>query len=553
MMDFRRRRILRILLAGLLGLGSAWQALRWGSTSFSASRHASVPLREGNVQAPEERSQPSVASSQLTDAILEHWASVPLEEWRESGKTNAPRALMGRLALRRDIDQVNAYIMSVTPWGRVGSTWSLNRDGDYDFTLAALVPILFQFGDDPTVLYPDTVDHLVRVLLTVEGGQPELSVPSTLGLVRDTENHILMTEGSRYLKNRWMRLHGSPKPLHDNVANGLESWLLDHLEELRRQGLYEFNSIPYEGYTLTALLNLEAFGSVDVRASARRLLDQLNWQYALGSSSLRQFAPFRRQRGHSRDTALDGDYQTALMKAWLSLTPDASSDFEVRGGGYHHALWACWSPYRLPDQTAQWALNKPRDYLVRLGHGPESSPEIYSGGPGYLLTAGGVGRGRSSLVVCRPTTLMLDDGASKLSDLIHLAGPGMQFDKWNNTGVWRKFAVAAGPVHIPEGWDPAAKGPLWSVYQRGQHGIAVASSPGIGIVYLSRSANPHAVLSAVADANNDPEELRKSFTIPQGVVVEYALQAPRDRWVITSVDGTPVDRELDKWPLMDEM
>ena len=39
-------------------------------------------------------------------------------------------------------------------------------------------------------------------------------------------------------------------------------------------------------------------------------------------------------------------------------------------GSHHIALWACWSPYRLPDETVRWIAEKPRAYFVRLGHGP---------------------------------------------------------------------------------------------------------------------------------------------------------------------------------------
>jgi hypothetical protein len=123
------------------------------------------------------------------------------------------------------------------------------------------------------VLYPQTRDHLLNTLLPLEGGDPLVKVPRTLGLIPDTENHLLMTEGSRYLKNRWLALHGSSLSMHDNVANGLEEWLLTLIEELRMAGLHEFNSIPYEGYTLTALLNLDAFGSQKIQFATRKLLD----------------------------------------------------------------------------------------------------------------------------------------------------------------------------------------------------------------------------------------------------------------------------------------
>ena len=39
--------------------------------------------------------------------------------------------------------------------------------------------------------------------------------------LEDSENHILMTEGSRYLKNQWLKKHGNDDPKFDNEINGV--------------------------------------------------------------------------------------------------------------------------------------------------------------------------------------------------------------------------------------------------------------------------------------------------------------------------------------------
>jgi hypothetical protein len=547
-----RKRAKHLALALLLAGTGIIVFGRWALDRLGAAAPANrVPLAAGNVSVPTARTRTWNERSKLTDEILEYWAKHPLGDWRTDGKIGAPRALMGRFALQRDLKAANAYLSRVEPWGEAGSTWARHPAGDYDFTLAGLTPILFLFGDKPDVLFPDTRDHLLNVLLNLEGGDPLETVPRALGLVRDTENHLLMTEGSRYLKNRWLALHGSLDPRHDNVVNGLETWLLKLITELRTAGLYEFNSIPYEGYTLTALLNLEAFGSDSVRSAARDLLDQLNWKYALGSLSFRRFPPFRRQYSHAKDTALDGDRHVALMKTWASLMPDGPQNLAL-SGGHHVALWACWSPYRLPDDIAQWLVMKPRDYFVRLGHGPGGSPEIYSGGPGYLLTAGGVNRGERSMIVARPITLLLDDGATDLSQILSLSGAGDNFREWNNTGVWKSFAVAAGAVHVPGKWPPVAQGTLWTVYQRGDLCIAVFAPGQPGLVYLCRSGEPFAVLEAVEQANGNAAALQTSFQVPGGDRIGYDVAAPKDRWVITNISGRPTDRRFDRWPRIEE-
>jgi hypothetical protein len=525
-----------------------------------AARWRHVPRSAGAVPVPQAHALVWEETSPLTEELLAHWASQPLPDWQEEGKVTAPRVLMAKFALQQDLDAANAYLLAQVPWGRSGSTWELHQEGDYDFTLAALTAILWLYGDEPDVLYPETRRHLLDTLLIEEGWRPEggrarTAVPRTLGLVRDTENHLLMTEGSRYLKNRWLMLHGSEDPIYDNRRNGMEIRMLELLEELRTAGLYEFNSIPYMGYTLTALMNLQAWGSDDVRAAAHEILDRENWVYALGSLNYRRFAPFRRQLRRADLTSLDADYQTAMIKTWMSLHPEAPPVPDLTEGR-HHALWAALLPYRLPDGTARWILAKPEPYFVRVGHGPRSSPELYSGGPGYLISAGGVHRGKRSMIVARPITLMLDeivDGdARELEDVLHLAGPGETFTGWNNTGVHQDFAIAAGPVHVPEGWTPSFSNELWQIYPGAENlSIAVHSQGDLGIVAIFRDGDARAVLNAVSRANGSGITLKRTFVWPDGPELTYNPHAPKNLWVMIAVDGEPLDRAFDSWPLLD--
>jgi hypothetical protein len=376
-------------------------------------------------------------------------------------------------------------------------------------------------------------------------------VPRTLGLVRDTENHLLMTEGSRYLRNRWLEIHGSTDPEHNNLENGLEDWMLSFLSELSEAGLYEFNSMPYLGYTMTALMNLEAFGSEAVRLAARKVLDRANWEYAVGSLSLRRFAPFRRQLRKADATSLNSDYHTALMKVWMSLREETSLDLAMTGG-LHHALWACLLPYRLPDETANWIEEKPNSYFVRIGHGAKSSPEIYSGDHDYLISAGGVHRGKRSMIVARPITLMLDDTAQELKNVFHLAGPGSDFKEWNNTGVYRNFACAAGPVHVPDGRTPVAENDLWKIYHCNEDlSLAIHSQQDLGLICLFRNGDAEDILRQVSEPNSDPKLLYSEFQWPGGTRIIYDAKAPRDQWVIISASGQAMNRNYDRWSLMD--
>ncbi|MCH7546133.1 MAG: hypothetical protein IID30_07000, partial [Planctomycetes bacterium] len=390
--DHRMSRFLKwlkriaIVLIFLLAIGYAWLWHILGTSSVTT--HGSVNLNTGNIDFPTERTRVWSARSTLTDSILLYWSQREIKDWAKDGKVTIPRILIGKLAVGRDIAFVNEYLQERQPRGTVGSTGPFHSTGDYDFTLAGLSLLLYSFGDNPDVLYPETVDHIVDVLMTQEGGKPKVFTPRVLGLpLRDTENHILMTEGSRYLKNRWKALHGNREPKYDNATNGLEDYLLEYLGEIERAGYHEYNSRPYQGYTLTALMNIEAFSAPPVRTVARSLLDRTNWEYALSSMTFRRFPPFRRQPRRAKDTDLDGDYITDMMKTWMSL--GGVDDLYVRAGA-HQALWVCMIPYRLPDAVAEWVMQKPSDYFIQMGHGNDGSPEIYSGGPGYLISSGGV-------------------------------------------------------------------------------------------------------------------------------------------------------------------
>lgn len=520
-------------------------ALPGSAQCLGAGRARVWRLAPGDLAVPSARGSGWRARSALADRLLARWAARELPDWKTHGKVQAPRILLAKLALGRDLEEVNAYLCARRPWGESGSSWPLHPRGDYDFTEIVLAAILHLFGDDEERLQPATRRHLIDVLLVDRGDRPRRFVPGTFGRVRETENHLLMTEGSRYLRGRWLALHGG------RAARGssrLESWLVGFLDELEQAGFHEFNSLPYEGYSLTALLVLEAFGSAALRARARALLDRRAWTYALGSLGLRRCAPFRRQLGRAGERRLDVDGATALMKVWVSFWAEGPVDVEV-AHGLEHALLACVLPYRPPERAVRWALRKPSRYFVRLGHGPGASPEIYAGGPGYLLSAGGVHRGLCSRIAARPITLLLDDGARTLDEVVHLAGPGPRHERWNSTGVWRDFAVAAGPVHVPRGWRPEAVAGSWAVYVRGGLRIAVHSGPDLGVVAIFHDGSPRALAETLAETNPDPQRLRRTFHRPGDGRVDYDVDAPADRWVLEAADGGALERRFDTWPL----
>lgn len=543
-------RVLTFILWGVIALlALGYGALWWLTATASVSTHGEFDPGPGNIAVPSFRSEPTQPTSELTRQLLARWASKPLQDWQQEGKVNMPRVLAARLAKNTDVEAVNEYLQAATVRGTVGSVGPFHPGGDYDFTLAGLCLILFSFGDSPERLYPETVDHIVNVLMTEEGGEPVVYTPRLLGLpLRDTENHILMTEGSRYLKNRWLRLHGNEDARFDNRTNGLEAFLLEYLGHMETAGFHEYNARPYIGYTLTALLNLQSFGGAPVSEAATRILDRANWEYAIGSLDYRRFPPFRRQPRRAQDTDLDGDYHTAMVKAWMSLRDSNTREFEIRRGD-HQALWVPLTSYRLPDETAQWIDEKPNEYFVRMGHGDDGSPEIYAGGPGYLITAGGIANDRFEQAVARPTTLMLNDGELDLAGVLQITGKGSDFRQWNNTGVFERLAVGHRAL-VPRDWVALATRGALSAYRQASQLILVYADDDKALMYLPPVDDVEVAMARFLQLNGSAAQLGRRFVNFDGAVIEYDIDAPLDTWVIESVSGQTQDRAFGSWPLM---
>ncbi len=517
---------------------------------FGAGRILNRPLKQGNVVLPDTRNLLPSSDSHLREALLNYWSSMPFPESGEKIKLQTPRIILACFSRRVRTDEANRKLMTLMPHGVTGSHWALNPGGDYDFTLLGLTPILFMFGDNDTILYPAARDHLLNVLLTADGDHFDISVPHTLGLIEDTENHVLMTQGSRYLKNRWLRLHGNEDPRFNNLTNGMEEKLAHYLDAILKEGIYEFNSNPYQGYTLSALLSLNAFGSKKIRDLSRAILDRVNWQYALGSFDFKRFPPMRRRYNHASDTIMDRDYQGIMMRVWESFYHD-SLNLQVTHGE-HMAIWAALMPYRPPDSVLRMVLKKPFPYFVKIGHNRNSCPEIYSGDADYLLSAGGVNQGKHSLIVARPVILFCDTSVRILSGVFHTSGPGDDFMKWNNTGVYKYFACAAGPVHVPSSYTPLAGNGDWKIFRISDHHLlAVFSSGNLGVLVVSAQQDANILLKRILDLNPVPGDLKTIFHHPDGDIIEYDVMAPRDKWVIRKINGKEAGRDFYDWPFFE--
>lgn len=566
----RRRQAARLAILLLLAVAlSSCAIVRPFTTAlFGEARVRAKHLPAGDLAVPDQSRPPGpdllppadltgVAGERI-DALLEEWASREIPDWREEGKVTAPRVLLAKLAVaERDpgaseaaIEELNAYLLAAEPWAGIGSTWVLRPRGDYDFSLPPLTAILYRYGDRPELLYPQTREHLLAVLLNQEGDRFRTTVPRGLWLVAETENHILMTEGSRYLKNQWLAANGSTDPAHDNAGNGLEDELVSFIREIDEAGAFEFNSTPYIGYTLMALLTLEAYAADPVADAARATIDRINYEYALGSIGLRRWAPYRRQRSRADRTDLSDHPHTAMMRTWVALAGHAVPPVE---SNTHQAIYAALMPYRLPESVADLAVSTSTERYVQIGRGPRASPEIYSAGDGWLLSAGGTGRPTRSQIVARPITLMLADGADDLSQLFWLGGEGAH-ERWNNTGVVYGAAVGEAPLHVPAGRVAVDQAGPWHLFVDDATGVSIAAAETdlvAALVILDAAGGEGSTSSAFSQlsADNPAQSLDEGrLLLADSVVVHFDIGAPHNRWVITAVDGEPTESDLTEWP-----
>jgi hypothetical protein len=547
----------RAMIIAVIIFASFCVTVRLIALYAGAGRDVATPVPLGAAY-PDERITPSgPEATPRGQAAVKFDSTTELMCQDVGGRRFQPRVALAKLHEGVYIKEVNDAIRTTKAWKDSGSTWVFHPSGDYDFDETDIVEILFLFADRPDRLYPETARHIVDNLLIEDGAAPHEYAPLTCGLAPETENHILMREGARHLRNQWRFEYGTPEeranPLYDNARNGHAKWLVGHLQELINAGFYEFNSMPYLSFTLRALLNLEAFPkNPEVRNGARRLLDSLSVQFAFGSLDLRRCAPFRRQEYRAGDTNLLEDRLTPYMQVWTSGSKllYSQAPFDSREETPAELL-----PYRPPRAVREWVLEKPTHYFAKFGHGPVSSPEIYSGGPGYLVSAGGAHRGYLSMIGARPSSLLLRDGATDLQNCVHLVGKG-GWKKWNNTGVCRGFACSNGAVIVPERMATAANAGGWNVFAVDvTPGLMFATYGGDGVALLAvfpdSKETAQELAEKLAGANKNADELRTMFHRPDGGSVSYDLNAPKNKWVITAIDGKPTNRDFDAWPQMD--
>jgi hypothetical protein len=345
------------------------------------------------------------------------------------------------------------------------------RTGEYDVNLTWLVSVIYKYYH---VLPRDVQDHIIDNLLNQRGPfDPGDTRPFSPLPVPETENHLMMIESARYLTNQLLhRRTGDPR--YDNARNGMDGWMLKHLQNFLKNDFIEYNARPYQDYTMSALLNLYSYTSAHspsasrVKTAARMVLDYLMAKVAVSSNDSRRSVTYRRKASYNTPGFIDGhiDPQNAFSMAFAGTT-DMVGTGTLPGNFAWEMQWAGLSEYRVPDAVLDLMVNRPHRVFFQRFHHHATADEIYAGSPSYLISSGGrhakpaysvlgVLHSDDDIGLAVPTTFMPTGQFTTRDDLIRFDGARADARR-SNLGVAEDFACGLNPV-VPKVYAAAAVG-----------------------------------------------------------------------------------------------
>jgi hypothetical protein len=331
-------------------------------------------------------------------------------------------------------------------------------------TAAGLVaaPFLIAAGEDPT----------------------ELILPHADIRVRETENHRLMIETSRFLTNADIiaRLEAKNYDHVDDIRADqaeVRQWLLRRLQDIAAHDFQEYNARPYTRYSLNAVLNLHDFagvhGDTQLATAARIVLDLSAAKFAATSNRGRRVVPFRRLSENDGDDTFGDPGATAdLFNAVSGADHEIaramilSGQTQLIAGGppmpaLVEMLNAATSPYRLPPPVLSAAVER-RAFTQTMRH---TGVEHVLQSPAFTISAGGVRTGPtlSTLGLSRDvdrgvavqTSIIPTVAGSRLGDLFRFRGVGRQHERSDNTCVAEGFACGVQP-QLPPAFSACTSG-----------------------------------------------------------------------------------------------
>ena len=275
------------------------------------------------------------------------------------------------------------------------------------------------------------------------------AVAAALITIPETENHLWMINSTKYLNNQYIMANGGTG--YSSDQSDLRKWILDEMQKVLKKDFTEYNSRPYQRYSLVAIMNLADFAEdVDVRSGAQLVLEYAIAKYSVASNEGRRLAPYRRKREylpHVDGIPRDG---TALT----TTSPPANGLFDLSGGAdYLHALgllyygvslnllefdgnpyaatksyasqaiYGATSSYRPDATTFSLALERGNAPSVhqRLHH---HGWEIASSGASFTITAGGLttGMAKNTTIDAIDQLFVPDDLGAAIPTVVMFAG-----------------------------------------------------------------------------------------------------------------------------------
>ncbi|GEM_PF-7092464 len=246
--------------------------------------------------------------------------------------------------------------------------------------------------------------------------------------IDETENHLLMQNTSRYLKNKLMMAElarAGNREAFDKISDlndDVREWLLKRMQRIAKEDFLEYNAKPYARLSHFALLNLIDY-ACDVRwnydlaglqrgadapcddkdkaivTAAAAVFDLSAAKAAVGSLEGRRLIPFRR-RAEVNKQFYDGrpltelvqgaDTMIGALQVWTGnnrFAPTGIAKPETFGQLSFYST----SRYRPDPMILDIAVDKTTPRVQQYRH---FGREAYVSGNGWLLTAGGNDEGQ---------------------------------------------------------------------------------------------------------------------------------------------------------------
>lgn len=447
------------------------------------------------------------------------------------------------------------------------------RDGDYDFLLQYFVAIAMldqQSGE--RLLSDEARQSLESKFLYVVGGKAtslRFHFPDCrfLGKIKDTENHVLMTEAARFLTNQW-RFKRSGEEKFDNSKNGLELWLSQHLREFLLLDFDEYNSKPYESYAIIPIQLLASFSdSPSVKILASSILDHLSAKFSALSLNSQRHLPFRRQDIHKNNKDLFlKDPQTSRHSALIGHLTFLKSEEGLawtKSGRHLDALWGSLPGYFPARPIVENLLNEEEHKGIQFFS--HYNTEIAYKSKNFLISAGGYFKKWWGWFTpqnhgwARPASIITKKVSSSVDKLIHFKGDANE-KKRANLCVATNFICGINPfvpsdlpskifekngnwtfIHHKEGFYVA----LWrSSSKKTKFGLAEVRDEGeLSFEEFKRRV----LISNQSDFTLNGSQL---FVKSNGERVEFIFKTKRrDHYNIISLNDVRTQIDTKKWSL----